>query len=146
MNEQPESFDEELASPPLKIKTSNAIPLRSALIILPLIGALIWSFFPACKALTGAFMLQREKYIKHISEYDNPTIYQRKIQKHFLKYGIYIPMDDIVIDNQVGKIDETLFFLMRKSCGRGKLYIWVPLKIRIPIIGEKVVEWCLKEK
>ena len=39
---------------------------------------------------------------------------------------------------------EDLGMLMQKACGRGRLYVWIPLKWRIPVLGEKVLEWCWK--
>lgn len=70
---------------------------------------------------------------------------KRLIQKHFLKYGIYIPIDDVVFTH--GEHDETLYNqLLEKSCGEARLYIWVPLKFRLPLVGEKVSEWCLAMK
>ena len=48
-------------------------------------------------------------------------------------------MEDIVAPTPD---QEQLTLLMQKACGKGKLYIWVPLKFRLPMRGEKVVEWC----
>ena len=73
-----------------------------------------------------------------------PLSTQRKIQKHFLSYGVYIPIDDIVVNMGLNKLDN-YNQLHESTCGTAKIYIWLPIKIRFPIIGEKVWEWCLKQ-
>lgn len=70
---------------------------------------------------------------------------QRKVQKHYLDYGIYIPLDDIIL-NQDENSAITQLSLLEQVCGEGTLYIWVPIRIRIPVLGEKVLEWCLLRK
>lgn len=68
---------------------------------------------------------------------------RRTIQRQFLDHGVYIPFEDITFDVKGTDASEPLLFLMRKSCGMGRIYIWIPLKLRLPILGEKVFEWCL---
>lgn len=67
---------------------------------------------------------------------------KRLVQQHFLKYGIYIPLDDIIV-NVNDRVVEPYRTLLSKSCGHAELYVWVPLKFRLPILGDKIVEWCL---
>ena len=72
---------------------------------------------------------------------------KRKIQKHFLDMGVYLPVDDIFIE--VGQPDslaehDRLTFLMRKACGQAKLYIWLPLTYKLPLKGRFVSSWCWK--
>ena len=69
----------------------------------------------------------------------------RNIQKHFSDMGIYVPTEDIVLATG----DESLFDLrpaMRTICGDGDVYIWVPMTIDRPMVGEKVVELCLARR
>jgi hypothetical protein len=67
---------------------------------------------------------------------------QRRIQQLYLKYGIYVPLDDIVI-RQGENGPSPYMALLEKACGRGQLYIWIPLKFQLPLIGERISEWCL---
>lgn len=65
---------------------------------------------------------------------------QRTIQAHYLSYGVYIPLDDIVMNAQE---KQPLRELLESACKPGRATIWVPLKFHIPLAGEKVFEWCL---
>jgi len=67
---------------------------------------------------------------------------QRFIQRHFLGYGVYIPLEDIVIRGKTS-VEPTIVPLMEQSCGEGQAYVWVPLRFQLPVVGEKVLEWCL---
>lgn len=67
---------------------------------------------------------------------------QRAIQRHYLSYGVYIPIDDIVVDAKQPAL-ESVQSLLQTVCGKGRAYIWVPLHFQLPVFGEKVVEWCL---
>lgn len=63
---------------------------------------------------------------------------QQKIHQYFLSRQIYIPQEDISLHS-----DEPMLFAVRNSCSRGKIYVWIPVKVRLPMFGEKVIEWCL---
>lgn len=76
------------------------------------------------------------------------TEFRRKEQKYFLESGIYIPLEDIMFVDQLAKGGKTYAMALRESCSglgheRG-LAIWLPLKIKIPLFGERVKEWCWK--
>lgn len=71
-----------------------------------------------------------------------PLEQQRAIQRHYLSYGVYIPIDDIVVDAKQPAL-ESVQSLLQNACGKGRAYIWVPLHFQLPVFGEKVVEWCL---
>lgn len=60
------------------------------------------------------------------------------IHKYFLNRGLFIPKDSILKDEEVGG-----FLGVREQCETGKIYVWVPLRLRMPLAGEKVWEWCL---
>jgi len=70
---------------------------------------------------------------------------KRLVQQHFLKFGIYIPIDDVIVNDR-NLVDEPYRSMLEKSCGSGRLFVWVPIKFRLPLIGEKIVEWCLVKK
>lgn len=67
---------------------------------------------------------------------------QRQIQAHYLSYGVYIPLDDIVIGAQDTR-SQPLLASIEGVCGPGSTAIWVPVAFHFPILGEKVFEWCL---
>lgn len=69
---------------------------------------------------------------------------RRQIQKHFLGYGIYIPIDDIIV-KAASLHEQELLSYLSKTCGNKDVFIWVPLRFRFPIVGEKVKEWCLSK-
>ena len=70
---------------------------------------------------------------------------ERQIQRHFLAYNIYIPIEDIVtLPSTNGSQNEVASLIMQKACGRGRLFVWIPFKFRLPVTGEKVIEWCWK--
>jgi hypothetical protein len=114
-----------------------------------LIGFLIcffvgWSFYPALKivwVVRDSKCTQVSKSIKNdLPELESHLI--RRVQKHFLKYGFYIPAEDIVINNKNIILDRDYVANLKKSCDQGRLYIWIPLRFKIPLFGEKVLEWC----
>lgn len=70
---------------------------------------------------------------------------KRDIQKHFLQYKLYLPVEDMVAG--IGEIEEQRTAdLMRSACGSADLYVWVPVRIRMPLIGDRIHEWCWKPK
>lgn len=67
---------------------------------------------------------------------------QRQIQAHYLSYGVYIPLDDIVIGAQDSR-SQPLMKPIEGICGSTTPAVWVPVAFHFPIFGEKVFEWCL---
>ena len=65
------------------------------------------------------------------SNFDPPALHQ-----WFLQQGVYVPQEDI---RTPGAND----FAMKNSCHGGNIQIWVPIHLRFPLFGEKVVEWCM---
>ncbi len=115
-------------------------------------GALVVCFWAAAFAvsLRDAVPALRATYaILHRDEFWSPSInqeesraQQRHIQAHYLSYGVYIPLDDIVIGAHDAKT-QTLARSLDGVCGPGTTAIWVPVAFHFPIFGEKVFEWCL---
>jgi len=63
-----------------------------------------------------------------------------------LDSGIYIPLEDIMFVDQLAKAGKIYTTALKENCSdlndvRG-LAIWLPLKIKIPLLGERVQEWC----
>ena len=66
---------------------------------------------------------------------------RRRVQAYYLSYGVYIPLDDIL-----GAPNEPVSssgHFDRNECHANGLRVWVPLRIKLPLLGEKVYEWCL---
>ena len=123
-------------------------------LIAPLIAAVVWSGLPAARAYYAARAFDFPTMAEHDWDDGAKTVeLRRHLQKHFLNHNVYIPMEDIVVANP-NETDQghagnernpaNVAMLMQKACGKGRLYVWIPLKIRVPISGEKVIEWCWK--
>lgn len=105
----------------------------------------LWTTQHALRASAAAahfIYLQKTNRISSMTT--DPVVIQRNTQKHFLKFGVYIPFEDIISANESEPSEQTL--TMQKNCGKGKLYIWVPLRFQFPIIGQRIIEWCLTIK
>jgi hypothetical protein len=106
--------------------------------------ALYVSTHQAAKAaIASAFLLQNPELTTIINKPQSiAQDSQRFIQRHFLSYGVYIPLEDIVVRGKTS-VEPTIVPLMEQSCGEGQAYVWVPLRFQLPVVGEKVLEWCL---
>ena len=76
------------------------------------------------------------------------TEFKRSEQKYFLEYGIYVPLEDIMYVEQLPGRGVRYADALQRACsglqvGSG-LAIWLPLRIKWPFIGERVIEWCWK--
>lgn len=102
-----------------------------------------YTFNPSWNALTAVLTL--DKSFLHDENFEDSTEryrFRRTIQRHFLKHSLYLNLDDIILSENDQSTAQKLTFLMRKACGQAKMYVWVPMKIRLPVIGSKVWEWC----
>lgn len=115
-------------------------PARPWIFLIPVLACIAWSSMPAIKALGAAFAL---KWDDSSLSMDKPLETRRRIQKRFLKQDVYIPLEDITLADGNGAADGDYLFVMRKNCGQGRIFVWVPLRFRLPLTGEKVREWCL---
>ena len=111
----------------------------------PPLAAALWSCWPSLQAMVAS----RRYTAPRITEQDwrdggKSTELRRQIQRHFLSYNVYIPLEDIVVTGDDGPEASELSLLMQKACGRGRLFVWIPLIFRFSITGEKVFEWCWK--
>ncbi len=115
------------------------------LILLPHLAALGWSAYPSLVAIAG--VITSPVVISKKGEWNDEgqsLQLRRKLQKHFLKHYTYIPLEDIATDTYLAIHDPISLAAIQKVCGRGRLYIWIPLKVNLPMQGEKVFEWCWK--
>ena len=118
---------------------------QSLLWILPIGVGICWSIYPAITGYLAAEEFKKSPVALQIKQNQWGDAVERKVQKFFLDHNIYIPMEDIIINRENHISEKSPLFQMRKSCGQGKLYVWIPLRVRIPLFGEKVIEWCLKQ-
>ncbi len=112
---------------------------------LPTVAAVVWSSFPAL--LAGWAVVSHQPPTMTKDDWLDPTHVlelRRQIQKHFLANRVYIPLDDIVAPSPNEAEPGDALLLMQKACGRGRLYVWIPLKFKVPLTGGKVIEWCWK--
>lgn len=117
----------------------------ACLMILPTVFAIYWTTIPALLAVVAIsrFPIPNPQE----SEWEDKRRVlevKRRIQKHFLDYSVYLPMEDIIVPVSLGDERTELSFLMQNTCGRATLYVWIPFKFRLPLIGDKVIDWCWK--
>lgn len=111
----------------------------------PTLAAATWSALPALQAAYAVASHRPEAMTKE--DWLDPARVlelRRQIQKHFLQSSVYIPLEDIVAPSANAEGPGDALLLMQKACGRGRLYVWIPLKFKVPLTGEKVIEWCWK--
>ncbi len=106
--------------------------------------AIFLSVFPVIKIAYAAYHLKVPNFS---SENSGATLLthetKRRIQRHFLDYDYYIPLEDIVFLDPNGTSDDNTTLLTKMACGQGgQLAIWLPLKVRLPLFGNWIIEWC----
>ena len=117
------------------------------LLSLPSLAAATWTCWPAGAALVA--MLRLDPVVAEAAAFDDPdrsVELRLGIQRHFLDHSVYVPLEDIVVASTRDAESGATSLLMQRACGRGRLYVWIPLKFRLPALGEKVVEWCLRPR
>jgi hypothetical protein len=114
--------------------------LRSLLFAMPVVISVIWTTLPSIEAAMGTIHVKFR--IKSLLEEARSGIeIKRAIQKQFLYYDVYIPIEDILLREEVASGEQKLPGLIDR-CGRGEVYVWVPYPVRLPILGEKLTEIC----
>ena len=71
---------------------------------------------------------------------------QRSIQKHYLQYGVYLPLEDIMFTDRILRTNKELTGAVQRFCQGAPVALWLPIVIRLPFIGERSTEWCWKPK
>ena len=140
-------IEHQTANPLRRAVSGQVLQLVKQLLLLfiPLGIGISWSVYPALLGILAAEDFKKSPIAGQIRQNQLNDAIERKVQKFFLDHDIYIPMEDIIINKENRLSDNTPLFQMRKFCGQGKLYVWIPLRVRIPLFGEKVIEWCLKQ-
>jgi hypothetical protein len=123
-------------------------PVETWLWVVSVTGMILWSTWPSLLALTGT--LTCPTVPKQLVEQGTDRVHldlQRGIQRHFLKYGVYIPVEDIFFASDIQRRNADLAAAIGKACGgtgSAAVAVWVPLMIRFPYFGERSIEWCWK--
>lgn len=125
---------------------------QKALIIVPwfvaIVLAFLWSLSDSIKVMIAA---SRHPHLgKDSLNLVEParTEFKRHEQKYFLEYGIYVPLEDIMYTEQLPSSGERYAESLRLTCAdlssKNGLAVWLPLRIKLPLMGERVFEWCWK--
>jgi len=115
--------------------------VRGILLVLPTLAVVGWTFAPAFRAIAAAYTITPVALPANKFDELSWLEFRRGMQKHFSSYDLYVPMDDIVVaDPDV--VGPDLADLTRKACGDGRLFVWLPLKLRLPLYGAVVWDWC----
>jgi hypothetical protein len=116
--------------------------------ILGLVFVSVWSVFDSLRVVWAT---SRHYSIKKSSLESTDSAradFRRSEQKYFLDYGIYIPLEDIMLVEQLplggARYSEALVRGCRGLKVGSGVAIWLPLKTKWPLFGEKVIEWCWK--
>lgn len=119
-------------------------PARFALVItLSWVIALGLSARDAVPSLLASFTILKQSAVWETPKNLEESLHrQRQIQAHYLSYGVYIPLDDIVLGDHDTR-SRPLMTPTEGVCGSSMSGIWVPVAFHFPIFGEKVFEWCL---
>jgi hypothetical protein len=76
------------------------------------------------------------------------TEFKRTEQKYFLDYGVYVPLEDIMYVEQLSSSGERYREALLDACEdislKNGMAIWLPLRVKLPLLGERVYEWCWK--
>lgn len=113
------------------------------------VAVLVMASLSAWEAIVVAWAVYRHPPI-HASVLTSAepgrTEFRRSLQKYFLESGIYIPLEDVMFVDQLANGGKNYSVALKENCsgltGERGLAVWLPLKIRVPLIGERVKEWC----
>ena len=111
------------------------------ILLLPSIGVEVWTVLPALRAVAAAYSITPVAMPSSPMDSVAWVDFRRQLQKHFSEYDLYIPLEDIIVQDPE-LVGPELPRFMRKACGDGLLYVWVPMKISVPIYGPVVWDWC----
>ena len=125
---------------------------QKAIIVLPwltaILTAFLWSFSDSIKVLIAAGK-HRQLGGESLNLVEPArTEFKRQEQKYFLEYGVYVPLEDIMYVEQLPSSGERYAESIKMTCAdlstKNGMAIWLPLRIKLPLLGERVFEWCWK--
>ena len=121
--------------------------LLLAAVVLPVVTAFGWTVSPAVRAWVATTTLAIEVDAYQLESAGGVSDVKRTVQNHFRNYDVYIPTTDIVaVLDGYSESHTRLEKMLRAACGKGVLYVWVPIRYRLPVIGDRISEWCWKPK
>lgn len=120
---------------------------RGLLILLCYLAAFLfiglWTVYPSLQPLTAVAKIQDlEKQVKKSGNLSNLSLKQM-IQAHFRKHGAHVEFEDIFIASDAVRNPQSPEYFLTKTCGDGKIYLFLAFPYRLPLNGEKIFEWCL---
>ena len=119
--------------------------IYGVLLVAPIFGAVLWSIEPALRtaAVVYAFDASKNIQIEKLDPWGQLKL-RRDIQRYLSDRDTYIPQEDIDWKDEGLLATQDTSRAMQNRCGQARLLVWVPLRFKLPIIGEKVIEWCWK--
>lgn len=113
------------------------------LIAVPLIGAAKWSLDSLIRTVHAMVVCPIGKFVdlKKVESSDQLGL-RRGLQRCLSDHDVYIPLEDIRWNDNGLLTSFDSSWTMQIQCDRARLHVWVPLRFKLPVIGEKVIEWC----
>jgi hypothetical protein len=113
------------------------------LIAVPLIGAAMWSLGSLIRTVHATVVCSTGKFVdlKKVESSDQLSL-RRGLQRCLSDHDVYIPLEDIRWNDNGRLTSFDSSWTMQIQCDRARLHVWVPLRFKLPVIGEKVIEWC----
>lgn len=113
------------------------------LIAVPLIGAAKWSLDSLIRTVHAMVVCPIGKFVdlKKVESSDQLSL-RRGLQRCLSDHDVYIPLEDIRWNDNGLLTSFDSSWTMQIQCDRARLHVWVPLRFKLPVIGEKVIEWC----
>ncbi len=116
--------------------------LNWLLIFLPILIAVAWSIWPSAKVFLAVRSFDASD-VRNLSENaEKSADLKRNIQRYLLSWDIYVATDDMASSTELRTNQAVSWEDVKKLCGDGDFFVWLPLKIRVPIAGALEREWC----
>ena len=110
---------------------------------LPFLAAIYLSTHGVADVLGAVVTFPSVSFIGYDWEHPvNALSGRRQVQRHFMDYGVHIPLENIVATGDDSATSARLVDLSIEACGSGDLIIWIPLRLKLPLMGDWVTEWC----
>ncbi len=118
--------------------------LLITLMIVPILGATLWTIQPSFATLLAVRTFQPAPL--STADANDPEAllqYKRDIQRHFAGSSIHVPLEDIAVRQTAYDSLSRIQALNSKACGgKADLFLWLPLRFRLPVVGEIVFDRC----
>ena len=118
------------------VKTTEVEPylkIRILLLMALFVSSIVLTAWPSIKVIRAGIDFRLDQRSETLINSSATEIEKKRlVQQHFSGYGVYIPLDDISVG-----------LSMDSKCGQADLSVWLPLRFKIPLVGERVLEWCL---